>query len=63
MIFKGPDAIEMKGAFYAISENDHPVTKLFQSPFKAQRGTNVLVSLNIQQVDSKCIFNYSPMNL
>lgn len=52
MIFKGPDALEMKGAFYAVSGNDHPVTKLYQSPFKAQRGTNVLVSLNIQQVNS-----------
>jgi len=50
MIFKGSDALERQGAFYAISENDHPVTKLFQSPFKAQRGTNILISLNIQQV-------------
>jgi len=50
VIFKGSDALDRNGVFYTISENDHPVTKLLQLPFKAQRGTNVLISLNVQQV-------------
>jgi hypothetical protein len=51
LIFKGSDALDRNGAFYAISDNDHPVTKLLQQPFKAQKGTNVLISLNVQQVN------------
>ena len=50
LIFKGSDAMDRNGVFYAISENDHPVTKLLQLPFKAQPATNVLISLNKQQV-------------
>jgi hypothetical protein len=52
LIYKGSDALDHSGAFYAISNDDHPVAKLLQQPYKLQRGTNVLVSLNIQQVSN-----------
>ena len=58
LIFKGSDALERNGAFYAISQNDHPVTKLLQQPYKAQKGTNVLISLNVQQVRQIVTYKY-----
>ena len=58
LIFKGSDALERNGAFYAISQNDHPVTKLLQQPYKAQKGTNVLISLNVQQVRQVVKYKY-----
>ena len=48
--FKGSDALERRGAFYTISDVDHPITKLMQSPKKVPRGTSVLIGLNIYQV-------------
>ena len=53
VIFKGSDAIERRGAFYAISDLDHPITKLLQSPKKVPRGTSVLLGLNIYKVKLK----------
>jgi hypothetical protein len=50
LIFKGSDALERKGAFYAISDQDHPITKLMQYPRKVPRGTSVLLGLNIYKV-------------
>ncbi len=50
LIFKGSDAIERRGAFYTISDEDHPITKLMQSPKKVPKGTNVLIGLNIYKV-------------
>ena len=51
LTFKGSDAIERRGAFYAISDGaDHPVTKLMQAPKKVPKGSSVLVGLNIQKV-------------
>jgi hypothetical protein len=52
LIFKGSDALERKGVYYSISNQDHPVTKLLQSPLKAQRTANVLISLSTKQVSS-----------
>jgi hypothetical protein len=52
LTFKGSDALERKGVFYAISEKDHPITKLMQAPYKAPRKSNVLVSLTTRQVGS-----------
>ena len=48
--FKGSDALERRGAFYTISDADHPITKLMQLPKKVPRGTSVLIGLNIYQV-------------
>lgn len=50
VIFKGSDALERRGAFYTISDLDHPITKLMQSPRKVPRGTSVLLGLNIYKV-------------
>ena len=50
LIFKGSDALERKGAFYTISDQDHPITKLMQYPRKVPRGTSVLLGLNIYKV-------------
>jgi len=33
------------GVYFAVSDQDHPVTKLLQSPFKATKGTATLVGL------------------
>jgi hypothetical protein len=44
--------LERKGVYYSISHRDHPVTKLIQSPLKAPRTANVLISLNTKQVSS-----------
>jgi hypothetical protein len=49
-MYKGSDALERKGAFYAISGLDHPITKLMQSPRKVPRGSSVLIGLNIYKV-------------
>ncbi len=50
LIFKGSDALERKGAYYTVSDKDHPITKLMQSPYKVPRRTNVLVSLTTREV-------------
>ena len=50
MIFKGSDATERRGVFYAISDEDHPVTQLMQSPKKVPVATSVLIGLNVQKV-------------
>ena len=36
---------------YTISNQDHPITKLIQSPFKAARSSHVLISLNSRYLD------------
>ncbi len=52
LIFKGSDALERKGAYYTVSDKDHPITKLMQSPNKVPRKTNVLISLSTRQVEN-----------
>ena len=42
--------MERKGAYYTVSDLDHPITKLMQSPYKVPRGSNVLVSLSTREV-------------
>ena len=49
-MYKGSDAVERKGVFYAISDRDHPATKLMQSPFKISRGMAAEISLSIHKV-------------
>jgi hypothetical protein len=51
-MFKGSDALERKGVFYTVSDIDHPITKLMQSPYKVPRKTNILVSLSTRQVST-----------
>ncbi len=48
--FKGSDSVERKGVYFAVSDQDHPVTKLLQSPFKATKGTATLVGLSYKKV-------------
>ena len=50
LMFKGSDALERKGVFYTVSDMDHPITKLLQSPYKVPRKSNVLISLSTKVV-------------
>ena len=50
LMFKGSDATERRGAFYAKSDTDHPVTKIMQEPKKVSKGKSVLVGLSINKV-------------
>ena len=50
MIFKGSDAAVRKGIYYVISDEDHPVTKLLQSPSKINSGMAARISLSIRKV-------------
>jgi hypothetical protein len=52
IVFKGSDAIERQGAFYALSSHDHPIANLLQSPKKVSKGKSVKIGLNILKVDS-----------
>ncbi len=49
-MFKGSDATESTGAFYTISDMDHPITKLLQSPKKISSGTSALIGLDFYKV-------------
>ena len=51
VLFKGSDSVERKGVYYTISEKDHPVTKLLQSPYKVTRGTAVQIGLGYRKVE------------
>ncbi len=50
VIFKGSDSVERRGVYYTISDKDHPVTKLLQSPYKLTRGTAVQIGLGYRKV-------------
>ena len=53
LMFKGSDAVERKGVYYAISDRDHPSTKLLQSPSKISSGMAAQVRLSIRKVHSE----------
>ena len=48
--YKGSDAVERKGVYYAISDRDHPAATLMQIPNKISRGMAAQISLNIRKV-------------
>lgn len=52
ILFKGSDSVDRRGVFFALSNQDHPVTKLLQSPLKVTRGNAVLISLEIKEVNT-----------
>ena len=49
-MFKGSDAVERRGVYYAINDEDHPATKLMQSPNKISRGMAAQISLSVSKV-------------
>ena len=49
-MFKGSDAVERRGAYYAINDEDHPATKLMQSPNKISKGMAAQISLSTTKV-------------
>jgi hypothetical protein len=49
-MYKGSDAVERKGVFYAISDRDHPATKLLQTSNKISTGMATQISLSIRKV-------------
>lgn len=51
--FKGSDSVERRGVFFSISDQDHPVTKLLQSPYKLTKGIATLVGLSYKKVSCK----------
>ena len=50
LMYKGSDAVERKGVYYAINDEDHPATKLMQSPNKISRGMATQISLSVTKV-------------
>jgi hypothetical protein len=50
LMFKGSDAVERRGVYYAINDEDHPATKLMQSPNKISRGMAASISLSVNKV-------------
>ena len=50
VIFKGSEVAEREGVYYAISDHDHPATKLMQSPYKISRGMAAQIGLSIRKV-------------
>ncbi len=48
--FKGSDAVERNGVFFAVTNNDHPVCSLESSPFRTLPGTVATVGLSIKEV-------------
>jgi hypothetical protein len=49
-MFKGSDAVERRGVYFAINDEDHPATKLMQSPNKIGRGMAAQISLSVNKV-------------
>jgi hypothetical protein len=49
-MLKGSDAVERRGVYYAINDEDHPATKLMQSPNKISRGMAAQISLSVTKV-------------
>jgi hypothetical protein len=50
LMFKGSDAVERRGVYFAINDEDHPATKLMQSPNKIGRGMAAQISLSVNKV-------------
>ena len=48
--YKGSSAAERNGVFYAISDDDHPVTMLLQDPNKISRGMAAHIGLRLKKV-------------
>ena len=44
--FKGTQAIDRSDVYYTISDLDHPVSALMQSPFKIGRGIATMIGLS-----------------
>ena len=54
--FKGSNAFDHTDVYYAISDQDHPVSALMHSPKKIARGTSTTVGLSVREV---CIYLHS----
>ena len=50
MVFKGTDAVEGNGIYYAISSNDHPVTTLMVKNSIASSSSTNNIGLTISEV-------------
>jgi hypothetical protein len=48
--YKGSNAVERKGVYYAVSDRDHPAAVLLQTAKKISRGMAAQISLNIRKV-------------
>ena len=44
--FKGTRAIDQSDVYYTLSDLDHPVSALMQSPFKIDKGQNSMIGLS-----------------
>jgi hypothetical protein len=59
MIYKGSNAAVRKGVYYVISDEDHPATKLLQSPNKIYNGMAARLSLSIRKVKKQLLIGNS----
>jgi hypothetical protein len=50
-VFKGTEAIDRSDVYYTISDLDHPVSALMQSPFKISKGMSALIGITKKEVN------------
>ena len=49
--FKGTEAIDRSDVYYTISDLDHPLSALMQSPFKISKGMSALIGITKKEVN------------
>ena len=49
--FKGTEAIDRSDVYYTISDLDHPVSALLQSPFEINKGMSALIGITKKEVN------------